>query len=198
MALTFLKNKSLFIVSILFLILSSLYILRGIFVVALVNNQPIFRFAFDRNLEKKYGRKTLDNQIAEMLILQEAERKKITITSEEIENRIAEIEKELKDQGQDNLESFLAIQGVGRGDFERQVNIQLIIEKLMGDQVKISDEEIKDYFENNKDDFPSGTTLEVEKEGIQRFLLQQKSAEKFRTWLEDLQKKATIHRFVNF
>lgn len=172
-----------------------LFFLKSWFIVAIVNNYPITRFYLDRELERQGGKQVLDGKITEILISQEAARQKIIVSQEEINQKINKIEEQLKPQGQ-SLEAVLAMQGQTKKDLEKQIKLQVLIEKLLGKETTITDGEINDYFEKNKSSYPKGTKLEDKKEEIQKTLLNQELSEKFQTWLEDLKSKAKIYYFL--
>lgn len=195
----FLKNKrtSLVIAAVIIIILGLTFTLKSFFVTAIVNNQIITRYSLDRELEKQGGQKVLDNRVVEILIMQKAQKQGVTVTQGEIDSKINEIKKQVEAQGQ-NLDSLLAMQGQTKTDLEKQIKIQVLVEKLLGGDIKISDQEISDYFEKNKNFFPKNATLDSQKEQIKNELLQQKLNEKFQTWIQDLKKEAKIYYFLKF
>lgn len=191
------NKKFLLLVPLISLILLAalIYSFRSVFLAATVNNKPISRLTLDRELERQAGRSALENLILETLINQEAKKKGISATPDEISQKIKEIEEQFKGQGQD-LESLLTQQGQTKKDLEKQIKIQLIIEKVLAGQISVSDEEVKNYFEENKTYFPKGTTLESQKTDIQKQLYQQKLGEEFEKWSEKLKADAKIVYFL--
>jgi foldase protein PrsA len=190
-------KKIFWIVIVVVAILTILYFLKSLFIVALVNNRPVSRLAFDRELERQGGQQVLNSIITEMLIKQEAKKQKITVSKADLDQRYTEIDNQLKTQGQ-GLDAALAANGQTRADFDAQMKTQVLLEKMLGKDVSVSDEEINTYFTENKDTFDKGATLESEKENIKSTLLQQKLSEKFQPWLQDLQSKAKILYFLKF
>jgi len=177
------------------IIIILLFFLKSWFVVAVVNKTPITRFYLDRELERQGGKQVLESRITEILINQEAQRQKITVGQDEIKQKIDQIDEQLKPQGQ-SVDALLAMQGQTRKDLEEQLRLQLLIEKILGKDIKIADQEITDYFEKNKSAYAEETKLEDKKEEIQKILLNQKMSEKFQPWLEDLKNKAKIYYFL--
>ena len=174
-----------------------LFNLKSLFFAAFVNGRPITRWALDRQLEKQVGKATLENQITKILILQTAKREKVKVDQEEIEAKVKEIEKQFEDQGTD-LDTLLEAQGQKRQDLEEQIRVQLIIEKILGQDIEVTGEEVADYFEKNKNFFPEGSTLESMKENLQTEVRQQKIGDKFQPWLDELKKQAKIYYFLKF
>jgi len=192
------KIKKIFIVLLICLIfLFLIFNFKHLFIAALVNNKPITRYALDRELEKQGGKQLLENLIAESLILQEAERQGLKISDERLKEEIGEIEGQVKLQGSD-LDTLLEVQGQTRQALEKQIKIQLIVEEILGKEVSITDEEIRNYFEENKDYFGEDATLEGVKEQAREDLRQTKLGEGFQSWLEELKQKAKIHYFLKF
>lgn len=180
------------IVFLLLAIVVLLYYFKSLFVVALVNGQPITRFAFNRTLEKQAGGQILDAMMTEILIYQEAKKKNIKISQEEMNKRWDEVKVQLSGAGSD-LEQILALQGMTEKDFRRQIELRLLIEKIVGQNIQVTDEEITDYYKENKATL--GDTMDKEK--IKEALSQQKISQEFETWLDDLKGKAQIHYFIN-
>lgn len=191
------KKKTAWIVLIVLVILTGLYFLKGFFIVALVNGKPVSRFSVDRELEKQAGKSILNNKIAEMLVLDEAAKQKIAVTQSEIDQKIKEIESQIVAQGQ-TLDALLTAQGLSKAEFTKQVKIQILVEKILGKDIVVEDQEISDYFTQNKATMAVDATLESQKENIKQTLFENKLSEKIQTWLQELQAKAKIINFVQF
>jgi len=174
-------------------LLSLLYFKKSWFVVAWVNNQPITRFEFNRRLEQQYGKQVLESLINQKLIHQEAKKQKIKITDEQIQENIEKIEKSLS--GQISLDDALKAQGITREQLNSDMKLQLTIEKLVSQGIEISDEEIAEYFKENKELFAATEESKQKEEAINN-LRQQKINEKFQGWIEDLHNTAKILRFI--
>ena len=191
------SKSKFFIPLVVILIAAVLFYLKGLFVVALVNGQPITRIAVIKELEKQGGKQTLSSLVNQTLILQEAKKKNINVSQEEIGKSAKQIEDSLKKQGQ-NLDTALAVQGMTRQDFLMQLKLRSLVEKLLADQIKVTDKEIVDYIEKNKDTLPTNLKEDEIKKGVKEQLKQQKLASKSQEWLIGLQKSAKINYFVNY
>jgi len=174
-----------------------LYNIKSWFIVAIVNGRPISRLALDHQLEAQYGQATLENEIIKNLILQTGKKENITVTQTQVDERVGKIEAQFTAQGTD-LDSLLASQGQTRQDLEEQLKVQLIVEGILGGDIEITDEQIKEYYETNKDFFPKDAVLEDLKEDIRQDVFQQQMGEKFKPWLEELKKEAKIYYFLKF
>jgi len=178
-------------------VLALFYFFRSFLVVAFVNGKPISRWALDRELERVGGQQILNTKIAEMLVFQEAKKQKVTISEAELNSEDKKLEDSFKAQGQ-TLDDILTLQGQSRKEFLRQIQLQLLVEKMLGKDIQVTEEEIADYFKENKALFEKGATLESQKEEIKKTLADNKLSEKIQPWLQDLQSKAKIIYFVKF
>lgn len=174
-----------------------LYFFKGLFFVAIVNGQPISRILLVQEIEKQFGKQVLDSEITKILILQEARKKNVSVDPKEIAGEIGKIEENLKSQGQD-LNQALAIQGMTRDSLANQIMLQKTIEKLLGNQISVTDQEVSDYIEKNKDAISSDAKPEEVRNGVKEQLEQQKLSEKINSWIEELRQNAKITSFVNF
>jgi len=190
-------KKTLIITLLVLAVLTALYFSRSLFIVAFVNGRPISRWGLDRDLEKAAGSQILNTKIAEMLVLQEGRNQKISISDEDINQEAKKLDDQFKAQGQ-SLDEVLALQKQGKKEFLRQIKIQLLVEKILGQDIEITNEEIADYFEENQELLAEGATLASEKENIRQTLFNDKLTAKIQSWLQELQDKAKIIYFLKF
>ena len=192
-----LRKPKIFVPLILIILGVAAFYAKGLFIAAIVNGQPITRLALVKELEKRNGEQTLSSIITETLILQEAEKRGVSVTQEELNDSVKKIEDQLKKQGQ-NLDQGLVFQGMTRKDFENQLRLKILVEKMLADEIEPKEEEVKDYIEKNKDTLPKDLTDEEEEQTVIERLRQQNLSNKVQKWLADLQKNATINYFVNY
>ncbi|MFC1710032.1 SurA N-terminal domain-containing protein [Patescibacteria group bacterium] len=189
------KNRIVILLVAVFLITLFFVLNYNIFVAATVNGVPITRLSVIKELEKQGGSQVLDSIVVEKLILQEGSKQGIEISDEKIEEEIKVIEEQLVAQGMD-LEQALSLQGQTIVDLKKNVRTRLIMEQLLGDKVSVADEEISTFYEENKDFYPEGTALEDLKEDIKGQIIQQKLAEQYETFIQELRDTAKINLFV--
>jgi len=182
--------------SIVIVVLGVLYLAKGVFVAAVVNGVPISHYSLVKELEKQGGKDVLDSLVTEKLIYQEARRKNINVSQEEIDKEIAGIETQLKGQGMD-LDTALSLQGQTRGDLQKNLEIKLIIEKILSDKLSVTDEEVKNYFDDNQSVY-KGETLDSVKDEIVQTLKQQKLSSEYQNWIADIKKNSKLIYFLNF
>ncbi|MBL7159017.1 SurA N-terminal domain-containing protein [Candidatus Microgenomates bacterium] len=170
---------------------------KHLFIATIVNNQIITRYSLNQELEKQAGEQVLETLVTKTLILQEAKKQGIKISQEDLDKKISEIEEELKSQGAD-LETLLLSQGQTRESFEEQLKIQLMIDEMLGKEVTITEEEIKTYFEENKDALGEEAVFEEVKEDLETQIKQGKIRDQFRPWLTEVEEKAKVYQFLKF
>ncbi|HLL60293.1 MAG TPA: hypothetical protein VK338_01120, partial [Candidatus Nitrosocosmicus sp.] len=87
-------------------------------------------------------------------------------------------------------------QGQTRDDLKKQIKIQILVEKMFGKDLAVTDKEAQEYFEKNKESYGEAT-YESKANEIKNGLKNQKLAEKFQSWLEDVKSKAKIKYYIN-
>lgn len=98
-----------------------------------------------------YGPSALDNIITKKVIDKEAEKRKVEVTSKEVN---AEVDTYKENYGgEDGLKSALKSSGLTLDDLKDDIETNIKIEKLMQKDIKVSEKEVKSYFEENKDNF---------------------------------------------
>lgn len=173
-----------------------LYFFRGLFLVALVNNKPITRLSLIKRLEKESGQATLENLVIKELILQEARKKGVSISQEDIQEEIDNITEIIEAQGT-TLEDALSMQGQTINDLRENIKIQKTAEEILKDEIQVSDEEALEYFEENKEFYEDKEFVDLEEE-IKEQLSQEKLQVKFSELLENLKNESDIRYLVTF
>jgi len=192
-----LKQPKVFIGLIVVVLIVGGFFLKGLFVAAVVNGQPISRISIIRELEKQGGKQALSSMVNQVLILQEAKKKDVQVSQGEVDASLKQIEDSLKSQGQ-SLDTALTMQGMTRQDLLTQLKLRGLVEKLLADKIKVTDKEISDYIEKNKDTFPTNLTSDEIKKSVVEQLKQQKMASASQAWLTELNKNAKINYFVSY
>lgn len=191
------KQPKVFIGLIVVILVVGAFFLKGLFIAALVNGEPITRVAILSELEKQGGKQALSSLVNQALILQEAKKKNVQVSQGEIDASIKKIENSLKTQGQ-NLDTALAQQGMTKQDLLMQLKLRNLVEKLLADKIKLTDAEVADYIEKNKDTFPADMKEDEIRKNVEEQLKQQKLGSASQAWLQELNKNAKINYFVNY
>lgn len=115
--------------------------------VAAVNGQKISHADFDHKLESSpAARQTLTQMVQQSLIDQYARDKKVDVTQAEIDKKEADIKAKYP-AGQ--FEQILKQQGLTEADVQQILKQQIILEKAVAPNVKVSDADVKAYFDKN-------------------------------------------------
>ncbi len=193
------RVKKLYVAFVLILLALGLLVFRyrGLFVAAVINGQPISRIDVVKEAEKQSGKQTINNLVRNSLIEQEAKRQNLTVTDKEIDDEIKKVEASLSKQGQ-KLDQVLAMQNLKKEDLRKLIRLDKLVGKMVGKSIKISDKEVADYIEKNKESLPQDQTEVQLKKTVTENLRQQQLNQKVQTWLADLQKKAKIQYFVQY
>lgn len=161
--------------------------------VAVVNGERISRNDFYDKLEQRYGTSIVSQMIDEVLVYQEAETEGVTITDEEIQEQIDELEEQYG--GEDILNEELKALGITREQLRRQIETTLLVERMLQSEIEITDEEAQNFFDEYKETlFPDdeNITFEEAQEEVEDTLMDQKIAEEVQPWLSALRGNASI------
>ena len=187
------KNKARYIVgAIAFLIVLGIFSLfwfnKGLFLAGTINGRLITTPEFYSKLSKTSGEEVFNSIIQETLINQEAINKGISVSEEEINEKIKEFEEQLG--GAEGLELALAQNNTNIEEVKQQITTQIKIEKLLSDKLVVSDDEVNKYIKENKEFNP-----DISKEEAKEAIKSSKLNEKFNTWLEELKRNAKINTY---
>ena len=184
-----LPKKLLTIVAVLVILLVFVYFSKRFFIAATVNGKPVSRLTVLRKLEKQGGKKILETMITQALIQQESEKRKIIISQKEVDGEIKKIEVNITSQGS-TLDQALKNHVMKKSDLVEEIKIQLALQKMAGNNIKVSDKEVDDYINAQKQELP--------REQVRVQLKQQKLQQKIQSFVTDLKAKAKINYFVKY
>jgi foldase protein PrsA len=169
---------------------------KGLFIAAMVNGSPVSRFVVIHELESASGKKALDTIITKKLLNDEAKKKEIVITSDDLNAEITKIEEQVKAQG-GTLDAVLLQQGMTRKDMEEQITFQKKLEKLLADKIQVTDEEAMKFLTDSKVAVPKGEEDKF-KEQAKTQIRGQKLNDAAGAFIESLKSDASIKYFVNY
>lgn len=118
--------------------------------VATVNGTPVTRAALiERALyETTAGADLLNEMVNELLVEQEAKAKSITVTKAETDARIKTIRDATPGE---QFQLYLRMQSLTEKGLPGKVRIKLLVEKLLANQIQVSETEARAYYDQNKD-----------------------------------------------
>jgi peptidyl-prolyl cis-trans isomerase SurA len=109
-------------------------------------------------------RLALDELVGQRLITQEAQKHKLHVTIDEVDNYLARIKKQ---QGWDDkqLETYLMVQGTSLTAFRQQTRDQLLRNKvvvnLIGDRIRVSEGDVAEYYKSKLTELHNQYELEA-------------------------------------
>ncbi len=166
---------------------------KGLLVAAVVNGRPIFRWQLDSTLISQYGQQTLDSMISQALINEEAAKAGITVSQADIAKKEADLVQSLG--GNVSIDDVLQYQGMTRADFDNQLRLQIMVEKLLGKDITISDADITAYIATSGSTLTATTEAGMRDEAKQA-IFSQEINDKLQTWFAGIKAKANILRFL--
>jgi len=193
----YLNKRNAIIALVVIFIVAVILLLRNQLIVVTVNGESINRLTLINQLEKQAGKKVLEGLVINTLILQEAKNKNVTVGNDEINAEIKNIDDNLKKQGQ-SLDQALMLQGLTMDVVREQVKTSLIVRKLLAGKISVSDKDVSDYLDKNKESIPKDANLEDTKKQARQQLEQQKLQEKYQEFIKSLQDKAKINYLIKF
>ncbi|NLM37604.1 MAG: foldase [Firmicutes bacterium] len=120
-------------------------------VVASVNGEKITKDELYQLLLAQAGQQGLNVLIAQKIIDLEAKKQKITIAEAEIEEALAKYYDYYG--GEEAFTQIMAMQGTSLAEVKKNITNTLKIKKLLEPRIKVTEEEMKAFFEENKEDF---------------------------------------------
>lgn len=187
------KHPSLFtlgaVVIVVIVALGLLFIFRrGIFLAGSVDGHLVTTPSFYSELVKAHGSEVFDNITRDTLIQQEADKKKLTVSSKEVDDRINTIQDNLG--GKDALQSALSQNNTTMDELKTEIRYQLLAEKLLAKDITVSDAEVAKYMADNKAAVAGLTKAQVADQ-----LKSQKFNDKFTSWYDTIKKNAHISKY---
>lgn len=128
-------------------------------VVGSFGNTEITKDELYDTLVVQYGNQALEVLLVNEVAKKEAEKMKISVEEAELDEEI----KLLSEQygGMEALNEVLASSNLTVEDVKKDIKSNLILEKVLSKDIKVSEEEIKAYFDENKDSFVSEEQVEA-------------------------------------
>ncbi len=113
--------------------------------VAVVNGEVIRTSALESELASRFGAEVLNDMVDARLVAQEAAKRKLTLTPEELKKRVDEMAAEPR------ARAMLEAGRLKREDLERNLRTVMLLDKLI--LSGITTEQQRTYFEVHKEDF---------------------------------------------
>ncbi len=118
--------------------------------VATVNGDPITRDQLFQAMYDQGGQEALDQLITRKLIIQEAERLGLSVSEEELDLEIQSIVDESFQGNEEELQTVLEFYGISMESFRDDARLNLLVRKLASEQLEGTEEETRQFFEENR------------------------------------------------
>lgn len=130
-------------------------------VVSTVNDEKITMDEIKDRMTLNYFAKTLDDAIGDKLILQEAKKRNISVSKDELNNAIKQIKQRFAKE--DDFKKELKRIGVSEKDYYSMIENNLLIEKAIITILNINptDEDAKKYYDSNPSQFEIPEALRI-------------------------------------
>lgn len=110
-------------------------------------------------LVAQYGNQALEVLLVNEVAKKEAEKMKISVEDTELDEEINLLSEQYG--GMEAFNEVLASSNLTVEDVKKDIKSNLILEKVLSKDIKVSDDEIKAYFDENKDSFVSEEQVEA-------------------------------------
>ncbi len=166
---------------------------KGLLVSAVVNGKPIFSWELNHALRSRFGQQTLEGMVGEVLIADEARKAGVSVTQAELDTKEKEVVASLGPNVK--LEDVLKFQGMTKVDFDGQIRLQMLIEKILGKDIQITEGDVDNFIASNRATL-AATDPATLRTDARAAIVSQKVSEKVQQWFLDLKAKAKILRFL--
>ena len=118
---------------------------------ASIDGKKITKEELNNKLTEMYGAEILDSLITNKVIEMEASKEKVKVTGNEIDEELTKLQESYG--GEEAFASALEQNQVSMDKIREDIEIYLLAEKMIGSSIDVTEEEMKTYFEENKDSF---------------------------------------------
>ena len=118
--------------------------------VAIVNGEPISEKELFEAMYIQGGREILEQLVTRKLILDEAENLDISVSEAELEEEIEAVVEENFQGSEEQLTMALEQYGLSLEAFREDARLNLLARKIIEEQTDFSEEEARDFFEDNR------------------------------------------------
>ncbi len=128
-------------------------------VVARVGGEVITKDELYDFMVQQTGQEALDNLVVKKIIELEAEDQNIEVTAEEIDKEVEELAEYYG--GKDAMTQTLAMYNINLDQVREDVTVNIKLEKLLSQRIKITDEEIQEHFQDHQEAYAVEEQIKV-------------------------------------
>jgi parvulin-like peptidyl-prolyl isomerase len=124
-----------------------------------INGKEITMSQIEKVAAAHHGPFILQDLVAELLLQQEAARKGITLSDQDIQKSIVDLREQLGVRSDVALDSFLRSQSATPQWFQDKARAYALMRKVLADRVYVSDREVESYYNRNQQMYRRGQTI---------------------------------------
>lgn len=159
-------------------------------VVAKIGNTNITQTQVYDALKEKSGPSVMTQLVASELFRREAQAQGITVSDQELDKLIDPVKKRLGTP--EKFQQYLDEKGSTEQEFREKARLILMRDKMLEKAFPVTEEQIKAYYEKNKDDKYKNKTLEQVRPDVMEKVKEKNKRAHIDKWLEDLHKKYQV------
>lgn len=151
-------------VGILALLMSSLVFAQTDKPVAVVNGEKIMESQFITTLKARYGDRTLNALISNVAIRQAAKTAGVAVSKDDVERRLLSTQRAIEMRAPatgENFELWLAKRGLNKEYFRSELYDEMLLEKMVQGQVKVTDADVSSFYQRNKDEIADPASVRI-------------------------------------
>ena len=141
--------------------------------IAKINGEAISKDELYDEMVKQYGPATVEQIIADKIVALEAKKQKISISDTELNKEVDKLKEAYG--GEDVFTQMLESNNTSLDALKADLENYLTLRKLLEPQIKITDEELTAYFDENKDLFGEAEQVKASHILVEDEALQKKS-----------------------
>jgi foldase protein PrsA len=127
--------------------------------VAKLNGEAISKDELYSEMVAQYGAATVDKIISDKIVAAEAKKQKVSVKASELTNEIEKLKASYG--GEDAFNQALESNNTTLAFLKQDLKNYLTIKKLLEPEITITDEEMKTYFDENKDSFAKAEQIKA-------------------------------------
>lgn len=128
-------------------------------IVARVGPEVITKDELYNFMVQQTGQEALDNLVVKKIIELEAENQNIKVTADEIDKEVEELAEYYG--GKDAMTQTLAMYNINLDRVREDVTVNIKLEKLLSQRIKITDEEIQEHFQDHQEAYAVEEQIKV-------------------------------------
>jgi foldase protein PrsA len=132
--------------------------------VAVVNGEKITEGQVVAELKARWGYEVREQLISALVVEQEAKKKGLVVTPDEVEAAYQQTKQDVTNRGRttgQTFEDWLAQNEYTQASYRQFLRIRLLLEKMVKPDIKVTDDDVAKYYEQNKQALTREEAVEV-------------------------------------